>query len=131
MWVFNKDGFFSVVQHRDDPDSVVVRARVREDLMRACERMGVNGCERTLRNADYGFRVTVPRAVWVAYMRFTATDLLDYMNFKAAVHGEPDRDKALLRVWQAMSDLQEGRIFDKLDAVRRVFGGSGSADKTE
>ena len=128
MWVFNKDGFFSAVQHKDDPGSVVVRARVHEDLLLACDRMGVDGCERTLREADYAFRVTVPRALWVAYVRHTANDLLDYTNFKAAVHGEPDRDRALLRVWQAMHDLQEDRIEDKLDAVRRAFGG-GDADE--
>ena len=32
MWVFNRDGFFSAVEHRDDNSKVMVRARAKEDI---------------------------------------------------------------------------------------------------
>jgi hypothetical protein len=34
MWMITTIGFFSVVQDHDDPDRLLVRARVREDLER-------------------------------------------------------------------------------------------------
>lgn len=127
MWIFCGDGFFSAVQHKDDADSILVRSRVHGDLLTACERMGVDGPERTLQGSDYAFRVTVPRKLWEAYVRFMA-NTIDYTNFKESVHGEPDRDYALMRCWRAMYDLQEDRIEKKLYAVRRAFG---NADETE
>ena len=32
MWIFSTIGFFSVVAHADDAGTIVIRARVREDL---------------------------------------------------------------------------------------------------
>jgi hypothetical protein len=43
MWLVTTQGFYSVVAHRGDPDRVLVRARVREDLeaLRCWEREAV------------------------------------------------------------------------------------------
>ena len=32
MWLITTQGFYSVVAHRRDPDKLIVRGRVREDL---------------------------------------------------------------------------------------------------
>ena len=45
MWIFTTQGFYSAVEHREDPDRLIVRARTREDI-------------EALRGADPG-----PRAV--------------------------------------------------------------------
>lgn len=37
MWVCTKDGFFSVIQHRDDAARVIIRARAKSDLIKLAE----------------------------------------------------------------------------------------------
>lgn len=32
MWIAATSGFYSIVQHRDFPDQVLIRARVKKDL---------------------------------------------------------------------------------------------------
>ncbi|MFN8150301.1 MAG: hypothetical protein U0R24_04125 [Solirubrobacterales bacterium] len=32
MWLFTTQGFYSVVAHRDDPETLIVRGRTREDI---------------------------------------------------------------------------------------------------
>lgn len=55
--------------------------------------------------ADYRFRtVASPRVVAAAVARTVAG--IDYPNFKTAVHGDSQRDRAYLRVWSAMHELQ-------------------------
>jgi hypothetical protein len=56
-------------------------------------------------NADYRFRtVASPRLVADAVARTVAQ--IDYPNFKNAVHGDSQRDRAYMRVWAAMHELQ-------------------------
>ena len=40
MWRFTTDGFYSAVAQRDDPGTVIVRSRVREDAERLTEVLG-------------------------------------------------------------------------------------------
>ena len=40
MWLFTTDGFYSAVTHREAPDTVVVRARARDDVLRLIEAVG-------------------------------------------------------------------------------------------
>lgn len=101
MWIFLNDAFLSAVQHRDKPDSLLVRARRREDLERV---FGSDADILALADADYPFRVTVPRADLAARLAQRA-ETIDYDNFKGSVP-EPSRHDAYMAVWSAMRRFQ-------------------------
>lgn len=110
MWVFWKQGFVSIVQHRHLPGKLMVRARHRDDLesfARLLDELG--GKKHSIQEtpqADYRFRtVACKRTVARAMARIAAE--IDYPNFKAAVHGDPARDSAYLDVWRAMNRFQD------------------------
>ena len=104
MWIFNKDGYFSAVEHRDMPDHVMVRARRREDIERLAERLGAT-VEFTP-NADYAFRITVPKAGYADYLHAAVMNL-DYPNFKSACARHGARARAYMDVWTVMHRFQE------------------------
>lgn len=109
MWIFCKSGFVSIVRHRLWPGKLLVRARVRCDLENFVHLLDEIGdtkhAIKETKNADYRFRtVASQRLVGEAVARIVAD--IDYPNFKNAVHGEPNRDRAYMRVWAAMHDLQ-------------------------
>ena len=107
MWLFTPLGFYSVVQHRDDPDTMLVRARVREDLerLRDDHLPGAEVIEGA--GTDYRFRVLVPRAAWEQAAAALARDV-DYPNFKSEVaRTDGGRARVYGRVWEIMWDLQE------------------------
>jgi hypothetical protein len=41
MWIFCESGFYSIVQHEDDPNTLIVRARIKGDLERLFPRAKV------------------------------------------------------------------------------------------
>lgn len=45
MWIFTKDGFFSAVEHRDNSDLLMIRARCREDIERLAECLGADAAD--------------------------------------------------------------------------------------
>lgn len=109
MWIFTTIGFFSVVAHHDDPDTILIRARVRGDLD-ALRREHLPDIE-ILESAgsDYRFRALVPRDEWEhAAQRLTAA--IDYPNFKDAVAERQGHDRAhvYLDVWRTIRSLQDG-----------------------
>ena len=65
MWIFGTDWFVSVVAHRTEPDMVLVRARLHDDLKRFL-RLGYSKKKMPKiwadKNADYRFRALVPQA---------------------------------------------------------------------
>jgi len=113
MWLFTKYGFFSVVQHRDDEKKVLIRARIKDDLVGLLQFMRYR-CHVAppevveLPHSDYAFRIALDKSVWRDVAAALTGDI-DYDNFKNAVHGQPDRDDAYLRVWQEMQALQQRR----------------------
>ena len=77
MWLMTKSGFFSVVEHRDDQGTVLIRARCREDLENLVgvaenvRRQGAGAAsgfydDEILRDdsADYRWRLIVARESW-------------------------------------------------------------------
>lgn len=105
MWLFCKSGFFSAVQHVDDPGLIHVRARFKGDLERLCLSHGVKdvSVEHTPGN-DYPFRVDFPREAWSDIVCKEASEI-DYKNFKNAVHDGTSRDQAYMGVWSTMRRL--------------------------
>ncbi|CAN5155318.1 hypothetical protein BH24ACT23_BH24ACT23_10200 [soil metagenome] len=82
MWLVSTQGFYSVVRHRRDPDKLIVRSRVREDLEELREQIPA------LRvfsddSADYRWRAVVTQAEWVAAVAQLATEI-DYDNLQVS-----------------------------------------------
>ncbi len=111
MWIFSKSGFVSVVKHRDKPGFVLVRGRTEADVTNfrdACGGPRVGYPVAHTPEADYLYRVAMPAVIASNGVASLCLDI-DYDNFKNAVHerDEPTRDRAMVRVWQAMHDYQE------------------------
>jgi len=116
MWVMTQDGFYSVVQYvprMDEPkrrknaeDSLLVRARVREDL----EALGKYVPRLTIRrddSADYMFRTIMTREEWTTCLASVVQEI-DYTNFKNRVGARQgaERSSVYHRVWRALLSLQ-------------------------
>ena len=112
MWLFTRDGFVSAVQHRDDPDLLLVRARVASHLWRLCEYNGGDPVYDVIETprADYRFRITVHKNIAA---QFVASEIqaIDYDNFKASLPHLNAKHQAYAdacsKVWSAMLRLQE------------------------
>lgn len=107
MWLFTTLGFFSVVSHRDDPGTVLIRARVRDDLdaLRVHHLPDLEIVENA--DADYAFRAFVSRDEWEHAAQQLARDI-DYPNFKDAVAARQGAARAhgYMEVWEVMRRLQ-------------------------
>ncbi|QYH41020.1 hypothetical protein GYM62_20275 [Algoriphagus sp. NBT04N3] len=100
MWIASKNGFLSVVQHREKPDQVLVRARVRKDL----ETIFPDESIIETPEGDYRFRVFVSKQAAVEIISQQVWDI-DYPNFKNAISDTPDqKDKlnAYHEIWAVM-----------------------------
>jgi hypothetical protein len=100
MWLFSQRGFFSIVQHEKDPDSLLVRARVKGDIERYWPKATVECHE----ERDYLYRTTLPRNE-VAHVLGKMAYKIDYTNFKAYIE-DKSRSPWYLRVWETMYDMQ-------------------------
>ena len=114
MWLFTETGFVSAVQHREDKDLLVVRARDRISLEPLAEATGTEIT--TNAYSDYPYRVIVHKAdfnTWVS----NAIKFLDYPNFKNQV--AVTRGKAFAHtlgsVWAKMLDAED----EEAHAMRR------------
>jgi len=104
MWIFNLDGFFSVVEHRDHPSMVMIRARYREDLKNVARKIG--GYIHYTPAHDYPYRMICPKERWVVYIADSAAKI-DYGNFKDATlrHADDRRTAQYHKVWATMGGL--------------------------
>jgi hypothetical protein len=118
MWIFSVLGFFSVVCARNpvtgkiDPETVMIRARVKKHLRNLQNRFpSLAGVEiLAWPERDYGFRLIVPKAVWVDALDALAQEKT-WGNFKneAAKHEAQTGSayvNALHDVWSVMFQLQ-------------------------
>jgi hypothetical protein len=89
MWICLPESFVSVVQDKNQPDRLMVRARRREHLVAL-----LPGHEVVVTtNSDYKYRAFVDRQEFAEIVSRGITEL-DYSNFKASV-----RDKDLSRLY--------------------------------
>lgn len=111
MWILSRTGFFSVVQNMELNDgSLLVRARVADDLARlraVCPALGMT--IETPHN-DYQFRASVdPEAFgrWIA----SEAEKINYGNFKSMIDHVfgMDRHDIYARVWSALLALRTVR----------------------
>lgn len=112
MWTATKDGYFSVVAHRNDigPGGhriVQVRARSAEDLRRVRDAGYKVGRIIALTQADYPYRAEMTKAEWSRYIT-DQVDSIEYTNFKNAVAArDPQRAKIYLKVWSALEHIED------------------------
>lgn len=108
MWLLTPDGFYSIVQKRDEKD-LCVRARVAADLDRLRERY-LPSLSETVETADgdYRYRAWASHAA-VAEALATIVRELDYDNFKNEVaRKDYERAHAYHDVWEVLGKLQPG-----------------------
>lgn len=103
MWIFCLDGFFSVVEDRNDAARVLVRGRYREDIHNLATKLGTQ--PQSTPKADYPWRVSTSKREWADYLAETAA-AIDYDNFKDAVAEQQGwaRHDAYLDVWRSMAN---------------------------
>lgn len=119
MWVFSIYGFYSIAcadkpgTKEIDPDTVMVRARCKDHLQNLQKRFPALGSSEILSppNRDYGYRMIVPKSVWVAALQELAEEQA-WSNFKSEVVKRQGQDgaaytSALHKVWEIMYGLQE------------------------
>jgi len=110
MWIFTRDGFFSVVNDYDCKENeLMVRARNSDDLHRFLDH--VSGTSRAeiieMDHADYRYRVKLPRTAVIGYM-VVELDSLRYPNFKATIdYKDTERSIAYHEIWNAMYAFQQ------------------------
>lgn len=115
MWIFTRDGFFIVVQHRSYPQKLLVRARTKVDLQRCRRRLPRNEGKVThTLDEDYPWCVLVTKASWARYVSQQALEI-DYPNFEAAMAASFDgmRLRQLHDVWGVMADDGRGYCLPK------------------
>lgn len=138
MWVFTTGGFVSAVEHRDNKDLLMIRARDRQSLDTMIEGIELAGnainadgeklaVEKDLEpkasdNADYRWRVVISKATFALWLQFEVLNYLNYPNFKSALgkHRGADFTSAAHRVWDDMQLVSDGT---------QVYGGVGVGGK--
>ncbi len=103
MWVFLKGGFFSVVQHRDKPGTLLVRGRNPDHFDSVFP--GVNIIQ--MATADYPWRAEISHG---EYSKIITEQIyeIDYTNFKSSVDSdEPALFDAMMDVWGIMYQYGE------------------------
>ena len=105
MLLFTTQGFYSVVEDRDDPRWLLVRARTRGDLEALGSQVEGIGIFESA-DADYRWRARLLREEWLAAVAQLA-HAIDYPNFKAAVDERQGSRRASLysKVWLVLRRL--------------------------
>lgn len=110
MWIYTKNGFYSVVQDKNDPDYLIVRARVKGDLEALCEGLGFNTTIKETPDNDYRYRIKMPR-VMVSHLVSLSVSEINYPNFKDSI-SDKRRSPYYGSVWSAMALMQDVLIKD-------------------
>jgi len=109
MWIFTRDGFFSVAATKFcQPGEVAVRARKKEHLESLIARHGLKADILTFPEADYRYRIQIPREEWGKALQNEAVDL-DYHSFKDAMAdagASADYLRAMFSTWDIIHKIQ-------------------------
>lgn len=117
MWVLCKSGFVSIVKSYDDDDTLMVRARSRDDLVTF---VGTDDRATYTPDADYPWKTKLP-AETVARLLADEAEDIDYPNFKDMVtrrFGKLRHD-LYARVWATLTNIEREPDADVERAQRR------------
>jgi hypothetical protein len=109
VWAFLTCGFYSIIQHRDDPELLLVRARVKGDLEKLKEKYLPNlGKIVYMPTADYPYRALAWRVEVADAAKLAILDI-NYTNFKSEVSKQQGsaRHDLYMRVWGVMKHAEE------------------------
>jgi len=109
MWVFTREGFYSVIHDLYcESDEVMVLTRKKEDLDRLSDRLeGGTGLILEFAHTDYRYRMAVKKIAWAEYLRKSAMDI-DYDNYKKLIEPhDTGRLETYSRCWEALKNWQE------------------------
>jgi hypothetical protein len=116
MWVFTREGFFSVVWDKDcRGDELVVRSQCKEDICRLAKKLSGYCDENQIvpkEGRGYRYRIRIAKQAWSAYLADSALQV-DYPSVKKNVVPADDalRRDAYYQVWEALYRWRE-----KIDA---------------
>jgi hypothetical protein len=102
MWLFAVGGFFSIVQHKDDPKYLLVRSRVKGDIERYWPDADVQRTEK----ADYLYRAKIARVV-VEEVVLNIVKNIKYTSYKGAMEDKSRYWDHYVDVSEAMKHMQE------------------------
>lgn len=103
MWIFTNGGMVSIVEHTDDPDVLLVRARTKAHLEAFTS--GAMCRLRRTPDADYAWRTVLPREVVQKLIKYAVQEL-DYPDFKSSLPKGLYK-QACGEVWADMLALQQ------------------------
>jgi len=119
VWTFTTVGMFSVIQHRDDKDLLLVRARVKGDLENLRDKFLPNlGKIAESPNADYPYRALAWKTDYAEAMK-RAVMAIDYTNYKSEVTKTQgsERHDVYMRIWGIMRGAEEDMARSKKKAA--------------
>ncbi len=125
MWIASKNGFFSIVQHRDDQEQVLVRARVKKDLAEIFPEARILHTP----GGDYHWRVFSSKKE-MGEILLRQMEELDYPNFKGKIAKTPnqaDKLDAYHHIWSIMHDYGLKK-FDKKNVFQGCLMGGAIGD---
>jgi hypothetical protein len=100
IWLCLSNSFLSIVAHYDDPNKLLVRARVKGHI----EAVFPDAKVYQRKGSDYLYRADIPREVVAKVIGERLTDI-DYSNFKNSVKNRALHD-AYAGFWTIMYGLQ-------------------------
>lgn len=100
MWICLNNGFLSAVKDHFNPDSVLVRARVRKHL----EDNFPNDVIFQIPNSDYAWRVRLKKTQWAEFL-YEKSLSIEYTNFKNSVK-DYDLKDMYSEIWWLGMQLQ-------------------------
>lgn len=113
MWIFTRDGFFSVAATKFcQPGEVAVRARKKEHLENLMARHAIQAEILSFPEADYRYRIQIPKAVWGKALQDEANSL-DYNSFKDAMAEagmSADYLRAMFATWSTIHKIQTDEL---------------------
>lgn len=109
MWLFMKQGFFSVVQDKADPSYLFVRARDREHL----HRFGAKDADIVIiPGSDYQYRIRMHKTTF-GVMVAQLINKIDYKAFKSSIDDDARYTQALFDIWRIMYN----KYYDEYEKV--------------
>lgn len=112
MWVFTKDGFFAVAENRNDKDTLLVRARVADDMNRLVNTMEAINMQWVRlpwrdEEADYLFRGIMTKFAWAYYLGYAAREI-DYDSLKSYVMQTDGKSRyqVMTVIWNSIAHLE-------------------------
>lgn len=113
MWLFTRDGFFSIAATPFcKPGDVAVRCRRKEHIEKLISRHNLDAEILCVENSDYKYRIQIPRALWANILKAEAQDI-DYPSFKdslVAAGADSEYLRAMFTTWGVLHKMQSATL---------------------